>query len=1140
MNNFNIYREKFLLSDKYQISNNDECVCLSSVIFPGKRYYRSDDVYNKTIKYIRSKLSSCKNPLTDIGNSVQMIKALNVLYLDGDFTFSDYIEKEKYEQICIDLSITYLNYWKTQLNNENYKDYYYFIFVPNEFPNNKGGFHIFVYLRDDVSVDLRMKMYTNIKNNFDFDILDDIDNIEGVEDCVNYEKIFDIGPLKTMCCLIPFAEKHNAKRRYKLIQTTFNKQDYFINSQRHSIFSDDDYIDKKSLLDDSELDDKLKEINQILSSDYKKKDCIAKFGKVGTIILEFISSLEYLSKEHKFWDLLIDNDLRLKKFVNPLLKYIHMNYFIEHRGYIDNDDYCLSRHIEELARAVTITIQPLIKRACLYKNKIDTESYTYKSCFNHALSWANKYGTKTMFRFRSKEDKEYDLVTFYKNYSRMSDKERKRLTPKDLVNLDILKNICCKVTNNWTIFVKKIIMLGITTEIEPFRRVDNINDDPRTNIDFEEVLPKQMSMNSINDAIYDTFYIKTLRKWSMMFFFISYYNTKQVTEAIREVLNAFIKYYICIDQENKKNEPSLMIYNVKQTRSLTSYPYNQWLRDDKTHLEDWIISLYTYLISPELETVNMPYGLNPLLNNLNNACIPIGDNVIKNLKPIANIGIEISKIVKNSIKTYMQERFDPPKKLQPAFCKYFPMRNGMLKFKNNGEYIFLKNNHHHYMPAGTNVFWEENYNIDCDEYKNIKTMIEQIYPVEEERIYNMRLFSTVLHGIGTRDLIHIMYGTGADGKTTMINAIQAMLGNEAFNTNVETFENGKWIRLNNIKGLSSTMKPDVLLISNKNSHDEGGKIELRDVRLCNIQEPDYSMNGGNINGANAKEITSGGPQNAREIYGASTTFVANCLITFQLNFIPGTDDTSDGFKRRMSFYTHLSKFYGNEVTLESYDKIKYKYPANTFLAKNLISNPKYWQALFYYLLPYAQEVLKNKWVPISSIPKPQSVLMGITQMLSNTSGISGWLWSHIVPTNTQEFTVMNVKSLIKLIIERNFDSKNNRFLKSFGELEQQKEICSGLQAHCVGRIYKLRDEFYTNIRRNRYTLIWSDDELPIETIGMFKEQMLYEDLDEQITDNEFINKYLYEMGNTTVSVSKMNDKSDLYIIGYKLDLDYNS
>lgn len=1133
-------------------------------------YFNEDDFNDNVLTYIKNKINN-NDLLTDNNNHISVLKGLNIIYLDGDFYFNDNVESEDKESICLEYADVYTSCWIEQLESRNYSNIIYFTFTPENFPKSKGGFHTFIYLNKNLSIDSRIEIYNDIIKSIE---LDD----SSIRD-FDLHTIFDIAPIKSLQCLIPFAKKKGG-RNYKLNLdfTNFDTNKYvqlykacIHNNQCIAELADNTtvVIDDEYLLgpdDDEIFDDDIMKTIELFNkweSNQSNKNWVKDFGKCNQIVIEFMQSLAYLSENHSFWKILSNNELRLKEIMDPLMRYIYMNYFVENNGDLTYFN------IEKLAHTITKILQPLIKRTV--KKGEDTNRCSYKSIFEHAFNW-RKYGIEDMFVSknisykRNAKPQELDLSKFFKEWSKLSSKQKeKMLNDYSLLNdygeaikisnkkkdesdeeneipeeyldnmtkgewlrkcWDRMQILCRDITNKWTIFVKKIIMDGITTEIYPFKEVvDFSKENPRDcNLSFDDVLPEQLAItNNIETALIESFYMKTMKKWTLMFFFIHYYNSKQHIEAIREVMNAFIRMNVWVKDLSldKKSKSTILIYNIKQTRSLSGFPYNQWIEDSGEELEKWLMSIYLNFIKPLMETIEMPTGLTPLLNNLQKAGIPIPDNTISNLKPIRNIGVEIKSIVENTLRTFDDKFYNPPEELPPAQSNNFPMRNGWLiwekdKYGNlTGEYKFSKNNRKSYMLAHTNITWDYTYDYNCKPMQDALKMIEQIFPDEDGRIYNLRCMSTVLVGC-FKDTFHIMYDTGAGGKTTWINYAQAALGNKGFNTHVRTIENGKNIILNITKGLASTMKADTVLISNKSTHDEGGKTELVNVRLCSIQEPDTRLSGGTLNGAIIKEILSGTATSVRGIYKSNMSVIFNPYIVFQTNILPKTDDTSLGFRRRLSVYRHLAKFVSDDTPPE-FKSLKYAHKADPDLARKIVEDPKYWQAWFYILLPYCQEVIKNKWIPISKIPKPECVSNMINIMLeNNTNSIGGWLAQNTEPSDDLH-AIISFDTLVFHIINENSKDKSG-FLYAKTQSQQRRDISTEIENTFGGRIYKLRNEWYKVKRFGKYEIQAPDIHEDIKNLSMI----------------EFKQKYLESNAESSVQSSRLFDKSDIYILGIKV------
>ena len=65
---------------------------------------------------------------TDVENNCQAMKALNAIYLDGDWIFTEAVESYNFESSAIDLAEEYQNVWFQELYDNNVTDFYYFTF----------------------------------------------------------------------------------------------------------------------------------------------------------------------------------------------------------------------------------------------------------------------------------------------------------------------------------------------------------------------------------------------------------------------------------------------------------------------------------------------------------------------------------------------------------------------------------------------------------------------------------------------------------------------------------------------------------------------------------------------------------------------------------------------------------------------------------------------------------------------------------------------------------------------------------------------------------------------------------------------------------------------------------------------------
>ena len=1253
--------------DNNSIPNDENTELIELNTRRGMDKFMSEENFTAAyIKYIKNKYTTNAGNelLTDKLNNLQAMRAFNVLYLDGDMTFKDSVDKLEYSNISIQMANNLLDYWCSELIDYHFDNYYYFIFIPNEFPKNKGGFHIFIFCNKIVPNELRLNMYNNIKLSMceqEYQLYcNSINGIENQNDFkTNYEKIFDFGPLKTATLLLPFAQKDRSARTYKLYSTTFNydtPQSWFViptvhrlreslndgnggnilesnvstlngnvrdlrmdrlnkekqqqsnnnektkskkvtnaNSQKpitmkqksinanvnvdenvnanidenenvdginnvnvnsvnaeeedigdidnetwfnSSSIASSDNNEEEEQADNSPLSllltakrfkdltdinteastrpiipeskiapsvsiESIEEINEtinLLMQDIDKQSysTFDNLGTVGRVVAEFMSSLIYLSPKHIFWNKLANNNERLSLIISPLIKFIYTNCFIENQGYLPDNKNNIFVH------SLTKIMLPLLKMTTRNCNE-KTQRDTYASCYSHINTYFNTYARI--------QDFTTEIQSFWKEYCNLNEKDKKKLSPEGIKLLNKTKLLFQKMIKPWITFIKDIIIAGMTDEIRPFKQRLIETDDPRRDVTFQSVMPKQASVNN-NAAIEESFYTKTLRCWCTMFLYVETYSNTVLTESIRSILTAFSRYFIWYNKSISGNA-SLYIYNIKQTNMLSKYPYNQWLLDtcDGDCLRTWIKSLYLQFIKPELVTENKEFGIVPMLKNLGRAQL-IEQTCVKQIKPFANFDQDMEKMYKNIISAFAQEHWDPPKEFDVASSNFFPMRNGILEFLDDGSVQMHYNNHSRFMNAYTNIIWSDNYNTDCTEFKKIQNMWREIFPDQEERDYSLKLFSSTLTGAILKDMFIIPYGTGGDGKTMSQTALLCVLGAEGLNSKVPIEEDGKIEYVENPNGLGTTMKTETVLVSNKSNHDSGGISQLKDKRFCTVQEPDPNLSGGKLNCARIKEILSGAPLTAREIYKKAEAFTPNCLITLQTNLLLAYTEDTDAIRRRVTVIPYRSKF-TTEINKDKMTKLQYKFKADPQLGRDLVNNASYWQALFYTLLPYTRDLIRSSIKALSDIKRPNSIIKATNESFAHSNGLVGWINNKIT---RREGHALCITDLVSLILEdHNMErTKNGGILSSNNARERQIEIWSQLMGTFMGRIYKLKDCFYNKRKTD------------------FKPGFSRITITEDDTDDTLIEKYFDEFAVNSLERSDLPNKDDMYIVGFAI------
>ena len=150
--------------DNKSVSNDGETelIKLNTLRRGGDTFYDSGEFKDAYFNYIIRKHKS-NEKTTDVENNCQAMKALNAIYLDGDWIFTEAVESYNFESSAIDLAEEYQNAWFQELYDNNVTDFYYFTFIPETFPDNKGGFHTFIICERNITSEERTAMYNSVK-----------------------------------------------------------------------------------------------------------------------------------------------------------------------------------------------------------------------------------------------------------------------------------------------------------------------------------------------------------------------------------------------------------------------------------------------------------------------------------------------------------------------------------------------------------------------------------------------------------------------------------------------------------------------------------------------------------------------------------------------------------------------------------------------------------------------------------------------------------------------------------------------------------------------------------------------------------------------------------------------------------------
>jgi P4 family phage/plasmid primase-like protien len=186
--------------------------------------------------------------------------------------------------------------------------------------------------------------------------------------------------------------------------------------------------------------------------------------------------------------------------------------------------------------------------------------------------------------------------------------------------------------------------------------------------------------------------------------------------------------------------------------------------------------------------------------------------------------------------------------------------------------------------------------VDCD-YDPVakcprwEEFIRKIFLDNEELVaYVQEAVGYSLTGHTSEDCIFFLYGTGANGKSTLIDGLKLILGEYQTQANYETFVNKR------DSGGGSSHSEDV--------------VRLKGARLVVASEINASQT---INDARLKQMTGGDMIKARDLYATSIEFKPHFKLWIAGNHKPKLENFDDGIRRRIKIIPFKYKFEKAEI-----------------------------------------------------------------------------------------------------------------------------------------------------------------------------------------------------------------------------------
>lgn len=272
------------------------------------------------------------------------------------------------------------------------------------------------------------------------------------------------------------------------------------------------------------------------------------------------------------------------------------------------------------------------------------------------------------------------------------------------------------------------------------------------------------------------------------------------------------------------------------------------------------------------------------------------------------------------------------------FLKYIdnsPVNEFLISFE-NGVYDLEKGEFRDGRPedyiSKTVEYSYIEYTSDDDIYNEMEDFVNKVLPEPEIREYVLTLFASFLEGIAPNEKFYIFTGSGANGKSKLLELLQYVIGEYAviFPSEMITEKRGK----------SSAASPEL--------------VRSKGCRLGLFQEPGP---GEVIQVGLLKWLTGGDKIAARDLYKPMIEFKPRFKLVLTCNNLPTIPSTDQGTWRRMEVIQAKAKF----VKPEEFEKAKQTNDGFVFLRDNTIAQklPKWKEPFMCLLLKYYKKYQKE-------------------------------------------------------------------------------------------------------------------------------------------------------------------------------------
>ena len=224
----------------------------------------------------------------------------------------------------------------------------------------------------------------------------------------------------------------------------------------------------------------------------------------------------------------------------------------------------------------------------------------------------------------------------------------------------------------------------------------------------------------------------------------------------------------------------------------------------------------------------------------------------------------------------------------------------------------------------------------------IQEFISQLFPNKELENYMWEHLASTLIGNNDNQTFNIYTGSGANGKSKLVDLMSKMLGDYKATVPITLVTQKR----NQIGSTSSEI------------------VQLMGVRYAVMQEP---SKGDKINEGIMKEITGGDPIQGRALFKESVTFIPQFKLVVCTNTLFDIKSNDDGTWRRIRVCDFMSKFL--EKPYENENFTKEDYPYQYAVDKKIDSKFARWA-------PVLASILVEKTFQLKGVVKDCTIVMG--------------------------------------------------------------------------------------------------------------------------------------------------------------------